>query len=160
MKKLIITAIASFVVLPSAYAMDTVFDSMESAKEVKLAPAVKTVKQTSEPEIQVIQAPQNKAVTISNTTSSNTTPAVYRTASTSIKEQKFTDALVNLDDAQVELRQELADVTSKYTEALTEKEKAIANCKALKREINSINKKMKNVDKSKKMINKNMETAE
>ena len=77
-----------------------------------------------------------------------------------IKEQKFNSALVNLDDAQVELRQELAVVSGKYNEALNEKAKVIANCKALKSEMKDINKKMKNVEKSKKMINKNLQSAQ
>ncbi len=117
------------------FAQDTVFDSMDKATEVKLAPAINTTTNTS-------------------TTNVN---SIYR--STSIKEEKFNSALVNLDDAQVELRQELAVLTSKYNEALNEKAKVIANCKALKKEINEINKKMKNVDKSKKMINKNLQSA-
>ena len=57
----------------------------------------------------------------------------------------------------LELRQELATVTAKYNEALNEKARIIANCKALKKEINDINKKMKNVDKSKKIINQNLQ---
>ncbi len=136
MMKKIICLFSIFCVAQGVYAMDTVFDSMDKATEVKLAPAVNTTK---------------------STTSSTNVNSVYR--STSIKEEKFNSALVNLDDAQVELRQELATVTSKYNEALNEKERAIANCKALKKEINAINKKMKNVDKSKKMINKNLQTA-
>ncbi len=121
----------------SVFAMDTVFDSMDKATEVKLAPAINNTK---------------------STTSTTNVNSVYR--STSIKEEKFNSALVNLDDAQVELRQELAVLTSKYNEALNEKAKAIANCKALKKEINETNKKMKNVDKSKKMINKNLQSAQ
>ena len=119
------------------FAADTVFDSMDKATEVKLAPAINTTK---------------------STTSTTNVNSIYR--STSIKEEKFNNALVNLDDAQVELRQELAVVTSKYNEALNEKAKAIANCKALKKEIKDINKKMKNVDKSNKMINKNLQSAQ
>ena len=131
MKKFLIFSIA-LVSLQGAYALDTVFDSMDKATEVKLAPAIKTNP-------------------VSNTKNVN---AVYNT---SIKEQKFSTALTNLDDAQVELRQELATVTAKYNEALNEKARIIANCKALKKEINDINKKMKNVDKSKKIINQNLQ---
>ncbi|MBR1617451.1 hypothetical protein IJ670_04800, partial [bacterium] len=74
--------------------------------------------------------------------------------------QKLNNALVNLDDAQVELRQELSAVTAKYNEALIEKNRATQNCKNLKKEIKAINKKMKNVDKSKKMINDNLDVGE
>lgn len=136
MKKILFYTFVIFMTFQATYAMDTVFDSMDKATEVKLQPAVNTTKTT-------------------NSTSVNST---YR--ATTLKEQKFNNALINLDDAQVELRQELAVVTSKYNEALNEKQRVEANCKALKKEIKAINKKMKNVDKSKKMINKNLETAQ
>ena len=119
-----------------ALAETTAFDSMDKAIEVKLAPAIKT---------------QNTAQTTTKPASSG--------PSTTIQVQKFNNALVNLDDAQVELRQELATVTAKYNSALMEKEKATQTCKNLKKEIKAINKKMKNVDKSKKMINANLETT-
>ncbi|MBQ8847338.1 MAG: hypothetical protein IJ003_00150 [Candidatus Gastranaerophilales bacterium] len=135
MKKFFIYTAALMISLQAAYAMDTVFDSMDKATEVKLAPAIKT----------------------STTQNTQNVNSVYKT---SIKEQKFNSALTNLDDAQVELRQELAVVSAKYNEALNEKAKVIANCKALKAEMKEINKKMKNVEKSKKMINKNLQTAQ
>ena len=135
MKKLLISAFA--LALSTTIVMaDNVFDSMDKATEVKLAPAIKTAPQVQE-------AVKN----------------VNSTYNTSIKEQKFNSALVNLDDAQVELRQELATVTAKYNDAVVEKNKMVANCKSLKNEIKEINKKMKNVDKSKKIINKNLQTS-
>ena len=134
MKKLLISAF--MLTLSTTIVMaDNVFDSMEKATEVKLAPAIKTTSQTQE--------------SVKNVNS------VYHST---IKEQKFNSALVNLDDAQVELRQELATVTAKYNEAVNEKNKMVANCKSLKKEIKEINKKMKNVEKSKKIINKNLQS--
>lgn len=117
----------------SAFAATTAFDSMDKAIEVKLAPALKT---------------QSSTTAVQNTKPTTST----------IQVQKYNSALVNLDDAQVELRQDLAVITSKYNEAINEKQRAIQNCKNLKKEIRAINKKMKNVDKSKKMINANLET--
>lgn len=136
MKKYIAIAFSVLLSLNPVLALDTVFDSMDNATEVKLAPAVDTEKQVK-------------------TTPVNST---YQSTNASLKEQKFNDALVNLDDAQVELRQELSNATSRYTDALGEKNRVVANCKAIKKEIKEINKKMKNVEKSKKMINKNLET--
>lgn len=121
----------------NAYAADTVFDSMGSATEVKLAPAINT--STKKP-----------AIAASSTTS------IY--SKNSIKEQKFSNAIVNLDDAQVELRQELAEVTEKYNAALQEKQRVIQNCKTLKNELRAINKNMKNIESAKKNINKNLES--
>lgn len=141
MKKILLYSILAITVSQSCFALDTVFDSMDKATEVKLAPAIKSASSTSS------TASQTK----------NVSSTTVKPANQSIKEEKFNNALVNLDDAQVELRQELATVTSKYNVALQEKERAIQNCKNLKKEINAINKKMKNVDKSKKMINKNLE---
>ena len=138
MNKFIIATLAMIISVQGAFALDTVFDSMDKAQEVKLAPAIKTTNTTS------------------NTQTTNVN-SIYRST---IKEQKFNTALVNLDDAQVELRQELATTTSKYNEAVNEKNKMIANCKALKKEIKEINKKMRNVEKSKQIINKNLQSAQ
>ena len=135
MNKFLAIAMAITLTIQGAMAMDAVFDSMDKATEVKLAPAIKST-------------PQVEATNVNST---------YRA---SIKEQKFNTALVNLDDAQVELRQELALTTAKYNEAVNEKNKMVANCKALKKEMRDINKKMRNVEKSKKMINKNLQAAQ
>jgi len=138
MKKVLISLFTISLITPSVFALDTVFDSMDRATEVKLAPSITTTTNTQN------IAPQ--------------TGSVYKT--TTIKEEKFNSALVNLDDAQVELRQDLATMTAKYNDALLEKEKAILNCKNIKAEIRDINKKMKNVEKSKKMINKNLQSPQ
>ncbi len=134
MKKIIIST--AIFALATTFANAEVFDSMDSAVEVKLAPAIST--------------PQ---------TNSAKTEEVSVYTNTSLQTQKFNSALTNLDDALVELRQDLAQTTEKYNAALVEKQTAIQNCKAIKKEINAINKKMKNIDKSKKIINKNLETA-
>ena len=139
MKKGLIYTFATMLLI-SANASDSIFDSMDKATEVKLAPAINTASSSAK-----------------STTEVRTVTPTYKAT---IKEQKFASAIVNLDDAQVELRQELAQVKTKYTAALDEKEKAIQNCKNLKKEINAINKKMKNIEKSKKMINKNLQTPQ
>jgi chromosome segregation ATPase len=141
MKKNITLAFSLFLFFgaTSVFAADTVFDSMGNATEVKLAPAINT---------------STKKATTTNV--SSTTPATTKTPS--IKEQKFSSAMGNLDDAQVELRQEIAEVTEKYKTALAEKEKATQNCKALKKQLNALNKNMKNVESAKKNISKNLES--
>ena len=122
------------------YAADTVFDSMGNATEVKLAPAISTKTSTAN----------------TNTTKASSTAAMY--SKSTIKEQKFSNAIVNLDDAQVELRQELAEKTERYNAALQERERAIQNCRALKREVKNINRDMKNIERAKRNINKNLES--
>ena len=120
MNKILVVVMAMFFASQASFA-DAVFDSMDKATEVKLAPAVKT-----------------------STSSSTSTTNINSIYHSTIKEQKFNSALVNLDDAQVELRQELAEATARYNEAVIERDKMVANCKSIKKEIKEINKKMKN----------------
>lgn len=135
--------LALSVLLAANIAMaEGVFDSMDSATEVKLAPAVESTTKTAEAKATKVETKSAEVVEEGN----------------KLKEEKYNSALDSLDDAQVELRQELADLNGQYTEALAEKEKAISHCKELKKEINAVNTKMKNIEKSKKMINKNLET--
>ena len=154
MKKAFLLSLTVLMGASCAFALDTVFDSMDKATEVKLAPAIK-VNSTATTTTNSYSAPEAK-ITTSTKPAENITPAVNKGGS--IKTQKFNNALVNLDDAQVELRQELSEVTAKYNVAVEERDKAVANCKNLKKEMNAINKKMKNIEKSKKMINKSLES--
>ncbi len=139
-KNILLTSVLLLSLSAATYAADTVFDSMGNATEVKLAPAISTKTNT----------------TNANTTKASSTTSIYSKGT--IKEQKFSNAIVNLDDAQVELRQELAEKTERYNAALQEKERAIQNCRALKKELNTINKNMKNIEKAKRNINKNLES--
>ena len=139
-KNILLTSVILLSLSAATYAADTVFDSMGNATEVKLAPAISTKTNT----------------TNTNITKASSTTSIYSKGS--IKEQKFSNAIVNLDDAQVELRQELAEKTERYNAAMQEKERAIQNCRALKKELNTINKNMKNIEKAKKNINKNLES--
>ncbi len=139
-KNILLTSVLFLSLSAATYAADTVFDSMGNATEVKLAPAISTKTNT----------------TNTNTTKASSTTSIYSKGT--IKEQKFSNAIVNLDDAQVELRQELAEKTERYNAALQEKERAIQSCRALKKELNTINKNMKNIEKAKKNINKNLES--
>ncbi len=145
MKKILFyTFLFALALTPYTNAQESVFDSSDSPIEVQLAPSITTTEDI-----------KPKATNV-NTVSSQTQTQNVHTGS--IKEEKFNQALVNLDDAQVEMRQELQEVSARYNEALAEKERALLNCKNLKTEIKNINKKMKNVEKSKKIINKNIET--
>lgn len=151
MNKSILFATVLLLTFQNVYA-EGIFDSMDRATEVKLVPAIKTA--------QTQQQQPAAAATINAVNVSNASPIpTYRATTKSIKEEKFNTALVNLDDAQVELREELAAITAKYNVALDEKAKATENCKTLKKEIKDINTKMRNVDKSKKMINKNLDVV-
>lgn len=129
MKKIVLFTTLLFLVSQNVYALDTVFESINRKPSLSI-----------------------------KTNNSTNTANIDTTQYSSIKDQKFNSALVNLDDAQVELRQELSVATSKYNESVAEKNKAIINCKNYKKEMRDINKKMSNVEKSKKIINKNLQS--
>ena len=133
MKKLLsICAVSLLFTFNGAFALNTVFDEHEKPATVTPTPS------------------QNgKAVQNVN--------SAYQT--TALQEQKFNSALTNLEDAQTELRNELADATTKYNDALVEKKKAIQNCKATKNNLRVLNRKMKNIENSKKAINKALEAG-
>ena len=137
MKRFYILGLTLLMSATIAHGAATAFDSMDKAVEVKLSPQIKT----------------------QTTAAKTATTSTSATSASTVQVQKYTNALVNLDDAQVELRQDLTTTTAKYNNALIEKQKAIQNCKNLKKQIKAINKKMKNVDKSKKMINANLQTG-
>ena len=147
MKKIsfLTTICLAFLLSGASFALDSVFDSMDSATEVKLAPAIKPVSNSSQTNV---------------STTTNIQNATSNSGYSSIKDEKFNKALVNIDDGQVELRQELAATTSKYNDALNEKEKAVQNCKNIKKELNGIKKQIKNAEKSKKILNKNLDNAQ
>ncbi len=153
MKKILVYVFALSLISTNVFALETVFDSQDRAIEVKYATSTPPTPKTTTPQLKM----QNTTSTTPNAKATTQTTPVNNYQS--IKQEKFNSALVNLDDAQVELRQELAVLTAKYNTATAEKEKAIQHCKNLKNEINELNKKMKNVEKSKKMINKNLETT-
>ena len=80
MKKVFLYSLTLFLTTTSVFALDTVFDSMDKATEVKLAPAIKTNSNTIA-----------SAAKVSEPTS---TPAVNKTQS--IKTAKFNSALLIL----------------------------------------------------------------
>ncbi|MBR1617335.1 hypothetical protein IJ670_04220 [bacterium] len=132
MRRVLFVSAMTLMMSSCVFAQSTVFDSMDKAVEVKMKP---------------------------QTTQSATQPAVNtQNQITKLQEQKFTSAISSLDDAQVELRQQLTSTTAKYNSALAEKKSAIEKCRTIKKELRAINKKMKNIEKSKKMINANLST--
>ena len=132
MKKVFICAVSLLFTLNGAFALNTVFNENEKPATVTPTPT------------QSAKATQNVNST-------------YQ--STKLQEQKFNSALTNLDDAQTELRNELADATTKYNDALAEKKKAVQNCRAQRSNLRALNRKMRNIESSKKAINKALEAG-
>jgi len=75
----------------------------------------------------------------------------------SLKEnQDMQSALVNLDTSQVELRQNLQTLETKYAQVDAEYQKYKTERKELNKEIKVVNKKLKNIESVKTKIRKNM----
>ena len=86
--------------------------------------------------------------------SSNSEPKVV---DMSLKEnQDMQSALVNLDTSQVELRQNLQSLQTKYAEVDAQYEKYKAERAALHKQIKVANKKLKSIESVKSKIRKNM----
>ncbi len=71
-----------------------------------------------------------------------------------IQKENFESAIQNLDSAQVEIRDELAQYTQKYNEALGRYNVSKEECKALKSQIRMIKNKIKTIERTKGNINK------
>lgn len=112
----------------ASFAEEAVFDSKTSVQEVELKPAA------------------NAEVKAVNT----------QTASETLSNEKFKSAVNNLESAQVDVREKLAT----YKTLVEEKEIDVANRKTelskLKKEYSALQKKMKNIEKMKKMLNNNI----
>ncbi len=116
---------------------DAVFNGQQNqtaVQEVNIKPAeARTVPQNAEVEAVNTQSPSD---TLSN--------------------EKFKSAVNNLESAQVDVREQLAT----YKALVEQKELDVNNRKAelskLKREYSALQKKMKNIEKMKKMLNNNI----
>ena len=73
---------------------------------------------------------------------------------------KMQDAILQIDNAQVELRNKLLNYKANYAEIDSKYETTKAQRKAAKQQIKSAEKKIKNLDKAKQKIRKNFERRE
>ena len=140
MKKNYIIAIllSSFLVMP-VYSADAVFSNSDS-------------------ETFSIQ-PLNSVTQTSGTSVSKTTPVVSTNkkdvVDSALANKNYVSAIGNLDNAQIELREQLANYSALMAQAKTAYEAKKAEYKGYKKEYNAIKKKMNNIEKSKKLIQGN-----
>ena len=66
------------------------------------------------------------------------------------------NAILQLDNAQVDIRTELMNAKTRYTEVDAQYKAIKAERKAIKKQVNSVEKRIKNIDHAKEKIRKNM----
>lgn len=130
MKKIVLALTLAFVFSGSVFAQDAVFQSMDSVDEVKSVELEPVADQTG---------------------------SVVTTTTGSIQETSFKKAITNLDDASAEIREQLINYNSQLSAAQAKQDQIKAEIKTLKSNVKLTQKKLKNIDKSKKYINSNME---
>lgn len=130
MKKIVLALTLAFAFSGSVFAQDAVFQSMDSVDEVKSVELAPVADQTG---------------------------SVVTTTTGSIQETSFKKAITNLDDASAEIREQLINYNSQLSAAQAKQDQIKAEIKTLKSNVKLTQKKLKNIDKSKKYINSNME---
>ncbi len=73
-----------------------------------------------------------------------------------IQNDNYKQAIQSLDAAQVEIREELIQYNQQYKEAKGRYDAARAECRALKQHINEVEKKIRNIEKTKSNISKSI----
>lgn len=141
MKKNCLTALLiSFTICIAANANDAVFSNSDTEK-FNLEP----MSYTSAPV---------------KTVNTATTPAVQtKTTSTDITNKNYTGAISNLNNAEVELRDQLANYSALMAQSKTAYETKRDEYRGYKKQYKAIKKKLKNVEKSKKLIKNNYPTT-
>lgn len=78
-------------------------------------------------------------------------------AEVTLENQKFENALTELDAAQINIRNNLVELKTKYTEVDRNFQAVKAERKAMQKQVKNTEKKIKNIDKQKNLIRKNMQ---
>jgi len=84
------------------------------------------------------------------------TPAAQTSAQDMVGNSKMQSAILELDNAQVDVRNELLNYKAKYSDVDAQYQLIKAERKALDKQIKSIERRIKQIDKSKETIRKNM----
>ncbi|MBR1754532.1 hypothetical protein IJ732_06825 [bacterium] len=94
--------------------------------------------------------------TTSSSASANSTPTVDATASDAIGNENIQNAILQLDNAQVGIRNDLINYKAKYAD-VDAQYKLIKNERAvLKKQVRSIEKRIKSIDRSKEKLRRSM----
>ena len=135
--------LSSFVCIP-AFAQDAVFSDSET-QQFNLQP----LDYSTKPVVNSSEVPVIK---------SSAKPAVA--AQTDVSNTNFLNAINNLDNAQVELREQMASYNALMEQSKAEYQLKKDEYKAYKKQYNAIKKKMRKVERSKNMIQDNIQTQD
>ena len=99
-----------------------------------------------------------------NDTQYNSQPATYTSApvakgvveTEAVGNPSMQNAILQLDNAQVDIRTELMNAKTRYTEVDSQYKVIKAERKALKKQVKTVEKRIKNIDHAKEKIRKNM----
>ena len=99
-----------------------------------------------------------------NDTQYNAQPATYTTTTPvkgvveteAVGNPSMQNAILQLDNAQVDIRTELMNAKTRYTEVDAQYKVIKAERKAIKKQVKSVEKRIKNIDNAKEHIRKNM----
>lgn len=94
--------------------------------------------------------------TSQTTTYTQTTPVKGTVETEAIGNPSMQNAILQLDNAQVDIRTELMNAKTRYTEVDSQYKAIKAERKALKKQVNIVEKRIKNIERTKETIRKNM----
>lgn len=90
------------------------------------------------------------------TQSAKSAPAASYTDGDAVGNGNIQNAILQLDNAQVDIRNDLLNCKTKYADVDAQYKLVKAERKALKKQVSSIEKRIKEIDKAKEKIRKNM----
>lgn len=139
--------LSSFVSIP-VFAQDAVFSNSET-EQFNLQPLNYTTKP-------VVTAKENIPVVKSSALNAVQTSAPVNS---DLSDQNFLNAINNLDNAQVEIREQLASYSALMAQAKTNYEAKKDEYNTYKKQYNALKKKMRSVERTKKLIQNNVNVS-
>ncbi len=127
-----------------AFAEDAVFKNTDT-EQFKLQP----LNYSSKPVVKSNEIPVVKSTALSN-------GSTYKVQDKDLSNQNFLNAINNLDNAQVEIREQLATYSALMAQAKTSYEAKRQEYRGYKKQYNELKKKMRSIEKSKSMIQGNV----
>lgn len=137
-KNILPLALAAIVTIVPAYAEDAVFTNSDT-QQMNLQPLTYT-------SVPVVKSSETSAQS----------KAVVPSSENQVSNQNFLNAINNLDNAQVEIREQMAAISALMAQSKTAYEAKKEEYNAYKKQYNQLKSKMKSVEKSKTLIQENV----
>lgn len=137
-KNILPLALAAIVTIVPACAEDAVFTNSDT-QQMNLQPLTYT-------SVPVVKSSEASAQT----------KAVVPSSENQVSNQNFLNAINNLDNAQVEIREQMAAISALMAQSKTAYEAKKEEYNAYKKQYNQLKNKMKSVEKSKTLIQENV----